>query len=136
MVGLGSAAMKNARSPLLIQQARQVLRTRGYSGPLSWDETAALFGEYVGYYFAGLTTRAFLCALADELLIRLTKQTDGQPPTDRLLDVLIAASTAPSISSHREHAQYLKTLEQFLMRKEVKKICQIEKEVLLMQGRS
>lgn len=105
--------MSGAQPTTLIQRVRQVLRTRGYSSHLSWDEAAALFSEHVGYYFVGLTTRAFLCALADELLVRLAKQTDGQLPTDHFLDVLVAVSTAPSISSHQEHAQYLKTLERF-----------------------
>lgn len=102
----------SGRPPLFIQRVRYLLRTRGYATSPSWEAAAALFGEYVGYYFESLTTIEFLCALADELLITLAKEKDGHP-TDHLLDVLLTASTLPSVPSPRERAQYLKTLEQF-----------------------
>lgn len=102
----------SGRPPLLIQQVRHVLRARGYADTLSWDEATVLFGEYVGYYFSGLTTNAFLAALADELLIRLVKRSGGKPKHD-LFDILLTTSMVTSASSTQEHARYRKRLQQF-----------------------
>lgn len=71
-----------------------------------------LFGQFVGYYFVGQTTVVFLAALADELLLRLTK-CSGEQPNRTLFDILLATSMAPSVSSPQERTHYLKTLGQF-----------------------
>lgn len=101
--------MPRALSALIIQRVRHILRTRGYAETLSWEEAAALFGEYVGYYLSGHMTHAFLCALADELLLRLCQRRD-EAPNAQFFDVLLATSMAPSISSRQERTHYLKTL--------------------------
>lgn len=78
---------------------------------LTWEEARGIFGEYVTYYFCGQTTLAFLSALADELLLVLTKHNSGQQ-NSQLFDVLLAVSMAPSVFSPQERTHYLKTLGQ------------------------
>ena len=111
----------NERPSLVTKHARRLLYARGYVMGLTWEEARAIFSEYVRYYFQGLTTRAFLSALADELLfISIQNKEDGS--SSEFLNILLASSTFPSFPSSHEQIYHRKALERFMhIRREVKK---------------